>query len=50
MCSRCGAEGKTEWAFLHHPQAYTREIADYQEMCRTCHYRFDRHLWQPVKG
>jgi hypothetical protein len=41
-CSNCGKEGKTDWAFLRHPDPYTREIADYRELCRSCHMRFDR--------
>ena len=41
VCSKCGKEGKTDRAFLRHPEPYTRNIEDYAEMCRSCHMRMD---------
>lgn len=41
-CEECGRLGKTDWAFLHHPEPYTRVLSDYAELCRSCHVRFDR--------
>lgn len=40
-CERCGKKGKTDYAFLRHPLPYTRDRADYAEMCRSCHVKFD---------
>lgn len=40
-CEKCGREGKTDYAFLRHPESYTRDIADYRELCRSCHFKFD---------
>jgi hypothetical protein len=46
ICAECGAEAgktcsRTEWAFLRHPERHTRDISDYRELCRRCHYRLD---------
>ena len=41
-CEECGKHGKTDWAFLRHPEPHTRERADYRELCRSCHVVFDR--------
>ena len=41
ICQRCGKIGKTDVAFLRHPSSYTRTLSDYQEMCRSCHVKFD---------
>jgi hypothetical protein len=50
VCAECGdapvtKDGRagTQWAFLHHPGPHTRDISDYRELCRRCHYRLD-HL------
>jgi hypothetical protein len=40
-CEECGIEGKTDYAFLHHPRPYTRVREDYRELCRRCHLAFD---------
>jgi hypothetical protein len=40
-CSECGREGKTDYAYKHHPQPHTRNIEDYDELCRSCHFRRD---------
>lgn len=45
-CDDCGREGKTDYAFQRHPESYTRDIADYRELCRSCHFRLD----EPVIG
>lgn len=42
VCSKCGKEGKTDRAFLHHPAQHTRNVEDYVELCRSCHVRFDQ--------
>lgn len=38
-CSKCGKEGKTDWANIS--GEYKRDIADYVELCRSCHVRMD---------
>lgn len=40
-CEQCGREGRTDYAFLRHPEPYTRERADYVELCRSCHTAYD---------
>lgn len=40
-CDECGTKGKTDYAFQRHPEPYTRDIADYRELCRSCHFRLD---------
>lgn len=40
-CEECGREGKTDYAFKHHPAPHTRDIADYRELCRSCHFKLD---------
>lgn len=41
VCGDCGAIGATEYAFLRHPETYTRKRDDYRELCRSCHRTFD---------
>ncbi len=41
VCSRCGGEKWTERAFLRWPKPYTRDPDDYEEMCRSCHTKYD---------
>jgi hypothetical protein len=31
----------TEYAFLRHPDPYTRDRSDYRELCRPCHWELD---------
>ena len=45
-CAECGREGKTDYAFQLHPEPYTRNIADYRELCRSCHFRLDESVIQ----
>lgn len=40
-CEQCGSEGKTDYAFQHHPKPYTRDRSDYRELCRSCHFKAD---------
>lgn len=40
VCSLCGQEARTEWANVDHK--YRRDLDDYFEVCRPCHYRYDR--------
>jgi hypothetical protein len=40
-CDECGATGRTQYAFKHHPADYTRNRDDYRELCVTCHRRAD---------
>lgn len=40
-CSSCGKTGWTDYAFLHHPAAHTRNRKDYAELCRSYHVAFD---------
>lgn len=40
-CESCGATGRTEHAFLRHPEKHTRNRDDYRELCVPCHRRMD---------
>jgi hypothetical protein len=40
-CEECDTEGPTQYAFLRHPAAYTRNREDYAELCVLCHRRLD---------
>ena len=40
-CDECGAQGKTDHAFLRHPEPHTRDRNDYRELCRRCHMMLD---------
>lgn len=44
VCERCSAEGRTDFAFRKHPAPYTRDRADYEELCRRCHMLSDGRL------
>ena len=51
VCEECGATGRrTEYAFKHHPEPHTDRRADYRELCRPCHLRFDAWLRLPKKS
>lgn len=39
-CEECGASRKTDWANVS--GEYRRDLADYQELCRSCHVARDR--------
>jgi hypothetical protein len=39
-CERCGAEGYTEFANVSGD--YLRDVNDFMEVCRSCHWRYDR--------
>lgn len=41
VCVMCGQTRRTQWSFLHNSERYTRNIADYRELCVPCHTRFD---------
>jgi hypothetical protein len=41
VCEECGAEGKTHYAFLRHPEPHTRNRDDYRELRPSCHWTFD---------
>ena len=41
VCEGCGLTGKTDRAFLRHPEPHTRNPDDYVELCRRCHTIFD---------
>lgn len=43
VCERCKKERKTDWAFKRHPDPYTRDIKDYEELCRGCHLKQPGH-------
>jgi hypothetical protein len=51
-CSTCAHEGYTEWANIS--GVYLRDLTDYAEMCKRCHYEFDTwlesHLDRTVPG
>jgi len=40
VCERCGARGKTNYASIN-GHRYTRERADYAELCPGCHLKLD---------
>lgn len=40
-CEGCGREARTDYAFMLHPNPYTRNRIDYRELCRSCHVRLD---------
>jgi hypothetical protein len=42
ICEECGSKGRTDYAFIRHPEPHTEDINDYLELCRTCHVLFDR--------
>lgn len=41
ICSFCGKVGKTEWA--NKSGEYNRNSEDWVELCKPCHYHFDRN-------
>lgn len=41
ICISCGPARRTEWALLH-GREHSRNIDDYQEMCHSCHMRYDQ--------
>jgi len=47
ICEECGSNvgvkypRGTHYAFLRHPEPYTRDRADYAELCPRCHKRKD---------
>lgn len=38
-CSSCGIEKTTEWSNVS--GKYLRELSDWQELCKKCHYKYD---------
>src|ERR1039458_6080848 len=42
-CEHCGSVKKTTYASKSHTN-YTRDRADYLELCYSCHLKFDNHL------
>jgi len=54
ICETCGEERGargargTHFAFLHHPDPYTRNREDYRELCPRCHLILDGRL--PLKA
>jgi hypothetical protein len=40
-CEECGVIGPTDMAFKRHPEPHTTNPADYRELCRLCHRRYD---------
>jgi len=49
-CENCGKEGRTDWAFLGHPEPHTRDRIDYAELCRRCHMYLDGQPGKPRYG
>jgi hypothetical protein len=39
-CEECGVSGKTDYALIK-GRAYSRDRADYRELCKRCHNRYD---------
>jgi hypothetical protein len=46
VCENCERQGRTDWAYLDHPNPHTRIRGDYLELCRKCHRKMD----DPVYG
>ena len=40
-CERCGKEGRTDYAFIRWPNSHTHNRTDYEELCVSCHRKFD---------
>lgn len=45
-CEQCGAEGPTDYALLN-GREYSSDRADYRELCRLCHNRYDAPKGRP---
>jgi hypothetical protein len=45
VCEGCERVGRTDWAYLHHPNSHTRNRRDYLELCRRCHRRMDDPIY-----
>jgi len=45
-CENCDAEGATDLALIH-GREYSRNRADYLELCRLCHNRYDAPKGRP---
>jgi hypothetical protein len=48
ICTDCGADGQTGYAFLRHPEPYTRNLDDYRELCVPCHRAMDTRARREV--
>lgn len=48
ICGKCHAETTTDWANLS--GEYKRNLDDYIELCRKCHYWFDGQLEKMYKN
>ena len=44
-CSHCGEAGRTDWANIS--GEYRRELSDFFELCRKCHFRYDNEQGRP---
>lgn len=40
ICKNCGSTHKIEWSNISHE--YKEDISDWQQLCRKCHYEYDR--------
>ena len=40
VCAECGYQGQTDRALIH-GREYTRDPADYRELCHRCHMAYD---------
>lgn len=45
VCENCERWGRTDWAYLDHPNPHTRIRADYLELCRKCHRKMDDPIY-----
>ena len=41
VCEHCGNEGYTHYSFNRHPDPYTYDRSDYEELCARCHQEKD---------
>jgi hypothetical protein len=49
VCDQCGSATSTDYALIKDRQ-YSRDRDDYQELCRTCHNRYDGVIGRMAHG
>lgn len=45
-CVGCGEEAQTGYAYLRHPEPYSRDVRDYRELCSPCHAELDQERYE----
>ena len=49
-CEKCNQEKKLELSFNHSLEKYTRNINDYEWLCKSCHMKKDYHQFGIKRG